>query len=51
MRHRAGVVFASAYHAGILTPRRRRKPWKSRAFEALTGDLLPTRWGAALCQY
>jgi hypothetical protein len=39
------VVFASAYHAGNLTARRRRKPWKSRGFEALTGDFLPTRLG------
>jgi hypothetical protein len=43
--HRAGVVFASAHHAGNLTTRRRRKPWKSRGSEALTGDFLPTRLG------
>jgi len=39
------VVFASAYHAGFLTSRRRRKPWKSRGFEAITGNFPPTQLG------
>jgi hypothetical protein len=39
------VVFASAYHGGLLTPGRRTKPEESRGFEALKGDLLPTRLG------
>jgi len=44
------VVFASAYHAGFLTSRRRRKPWKSRGFEAITGNFPPTQLGEEPCK-
>jgi hypothetical protein len=38
------VVFASGYHAGFLTSKRRRIPWKSRGFEAFTAIFYPLGW-------
>jgi hypothetical protein len=38
------VVFASAYHAGILTSMRRRKPWKSRGSRPSQANFYPLGW-------
>jgi hypothetical protein len=38
------VVFASGYHAGFLTSKRRRTPLKSRGFEAFTAIFYPLGW-------